>query len=161
MARSNAKSVAEYLKELPQDRRKVVAAMRKLILKNLPKGYQETMNWGMISYEIPLARYPETYNGQPLSYAALGAQKSFFALYLTGAWAQRQFLEREFKKAGKKLDMGKACLRFKSLEDLPLDAVGKVIASTPPAKYIAFFEASRGASRGKKPPPAKGTARNA
>ena len=82
MVRSRSTTVEEYLEELPEDRRVVIAAVRKVILKNLPKGYQETMNWGMISYEIPLERFPKTYNKQPLLYAALAAQKNYFAVYL-------------------------------------------------------------------------------
>jgi uncharacterized protein YdhG (YjbR/CyaY superfamily) len=144
MPRSSAQTVAEYLKELPEDRRKVVAALRKLIRKNLPKGYEESMDWGMISYAIPLSRYPKTYNGRPLAYAALAAQKNHFAVYLMNVDAEKAaFLRREFAKAGKKLDMGRGCVRFKSLDDLPLEAIGKVIASTPPDQHIARFEASR------------------
>ena len=82
MAKSNAATVQEYLDELPEDRRAVVAAVRDVVLRHLPKGYGENMNWGMISYEIPLERYPDTYNGQPLSYMALAAQKNHYALYL-------------------------------------------------------------------------------
>ena len=149
MPRSRAGTVAEYLKELPEDRRKVVAALRKLILKNLPKGYEESVNWGMISYEVPLSRFPDTYNGQPLSYAALAAQKNYFALYLMNAYWQGDFLRSEFKKAGKKLDMGKSCIRFRSLDDLPLPAIGKVIASTPVDQYVALFEKSRRGAKGK------------
>src|SRR6185369_13191065 len=98
-----------------EDRRAVVAAVRKIILKNLPKGFQETINWGMISYEVPLERCPETYNGQPLSYAALAAQKNYYGLYLMPVYGNKKletFLRDAFKKAGKKLDMGKACVRF-------------------------------------------------
>jgi hypothetical protein len=146
MARSTANTVREYLQELPEDRRKVVAAVRKVILANLPKGYQEVMNWGMITYEVPLERHAKTYNGQPLCYAGLAAQKGYFALYLMNVYGkddQAGFLQREFKKAGKKLDMGKSCLRFKSLADLPLEAIGKVVAATPPEEHIARVEASR------------------
>jgi hypothetical protein len=104
------------------------------------------MNWGMISYELPLERYPNTYNGQPLSYAALAAQKNYYTLYLMTAVQnseQEAFLKGAFKKAGKKFDMGKSCLRFKRLDDLPLDAIARVIASTPPDKFIAQYEAGR------------------
>jgi Domain of unknown function (DU1801) len=144
MVRSDAKSPDTYLDELPDDRREVVSALRKLIRKNLPKGYDETVNWGMLSYEIPLDRYPETYNGQPLGYVALAAQKNNYALYLTTAYTdpvQGEALREAFAKAGKKMDMGKSCLRFKKLEDLPLDALGKFIAATPPEKLIAIHEA--------------------
>jgi hypothetical protein len=146
MVKSKATTVAEYLKSLPEDRRAVVSTMRDLILKNLPKGYRETINWGIICYEIPLERYPDTYNKQPLSYLALAAQKNYYVLHAMcvygdakrGAW-----LKSEFKKAGKKLDMGKACIRFKKLEDLPLDVMARVIAAATPEEYIVRYEASR------------------
>jgi hypothetical protein len=146
MARSAAATVDEYLQELPEDRRVVMSAVRKVILKNLPKGYRESMNWGMISYEIPLERYPTTYNKQPLAYVALAAQKSYYALYLTCIYgdAEREaWLEREYAKAGKKLDMGKSCVRFKSLDDIPLDVIGTVVASTTPEAYIERYEELR------------------
>ena len=146
MARSNATTVAQYLAALPADRRKELAAVRKLILKHLPKGYQETMGWGMISYGIPLADYPNTYNGQPLCFAALAAQKNFSTIYLMGAYAsskEYRALKAAFEKAGKKFDMGKSCLHFKRAADLELEAVAKVIAATPPKKFIAYFEKYR------------------
>jgi uncharacterized protein YdhG (YjbR/CyaY superfamily) len=146
MARSNATTVAQYLAALPADRRKELAAVRKLILKHLPKGYQETMGWGMISYGIPLADYPNTYNGQPLCFAALAAQKNFSTIYLMGAYAsskEYRALKSAFEKAGKKFDMGKSCLHFKRAADLELEAVAKVIAATPPKRFIAYFEKYR------------------
>jgi hypothetical protein len=145
MVKSRAATVEEYLDSLPEDRRAVVAAVREVILKNLPAGYQETMNWGVISYEIPLERYPKTYNKQPLMYAGLAAQKNYFAVYLMTVYSPQleAWFREEFKKAGKKLDMGKACVRFRKLDDLPLDVIGQVIARTPPEKYIAYYEASR------------------
>ena len=146
MASSKAGTVEEYLQELPEDRRAVVSAVRDVVLRNLPAGYRETMSWGMISYEVPLEDYPNTYNRQPLGYAALAAQKNYYALYLLTPYqdpAQEQWLRDEFSKAGKKLDMGKSCLRFKKLDDLPLDVVGRVIASTPPREFIAQYERAR------------------
>lgn len=146
MAQSAATSVDEYLAGLPDDDRTVIAAVRKVIRKNLPKGYTEAMANGMIGYGIPLARYPKTYNKQPLSYAALAVQKNHYALYLMGAYAdaaQGRMLEEGFRKAGRKLDVGKSCLRFKSLDDLPLDVIGRVIAAMPVERYIEIYEASR------------------
>lgn len=146
MASSKATTVEAYLEELPPERRAIVASVRDLVRRNLPEGYRETMSWGMISYELPLERYPKTYNKQPLGYAALAAQKNNYTLYLTCAYQnekQKKWLEREFKKAGKKLDMGKSCLHFKRLEDLPLDVIAQVIASTPPDQYIEQYEAIR------------------
>jgi hypothetical protein len=146
MASSKATTVAAYLKSLPADRRKVVSAVRDVVVKNLPEGYRESVNWGHIAYEIPLETLPNTYNGQPLLYVGLAAQKNHYALYLMGAYAdpkKGKQLESEFKKRGKKLDMGKSCLRFKSLDDLPLDVIGDVIASTPVDEMIGYFEKSR------------------
>jgi hypothetical protein len=146
MASSKATTVEDYLAELPPERRAVVTAVRDVVRKNLPKGYTETMNWGMISYELPLSRYPNTYNGKPLSYAALAAQKNYFALYLPVVYQdaeQEAWLRDEFKKAGKKLDIGKSCVRFKRVEDLELGAIAKAIASTPPDKLIERQEAAR------------------
>jgi hypothetical protein len=146
MVSSNALTIDDYLAELPPERRSIVASVRDLVRRNLPDGYRETMNWGMISYELPLERYPDTYNGQPLMYAALAAQKNSYTLYLTSVYQdadRKKTLEREFTKAGKKLDMGKSCLHFKRLEDLPLDVIARVIGGTPPEKFIEQYEASR------------------
>ena len=115
MVQSKASTFEEYLAELPEERCEVVVAVRTVILDNLPEGYQESMSRGMPSYEIPLSRYPTTYNKKPLAYAA----------------------------AGKKLDMGKSCVRFKNLDDLPLDVIGRSIAATSVDAYIARYEASR------------------
>lgn len=146
MASSKAATVDEYLAELPEERRAVVSAVRDVVLRNLPEGYEETMSFGMIGYGIPLARYPETYNKQPLGYAALAAQKNYYALYLMTPYMdgpQEQALREEFAAAGKKLDMGKSCIRFRKLDDLPLDVIGRVIAATPPGEYIAQYERAR------------------
>jgi hypothetical protein len=146
MASSKAGTVEEYLQELPEERRAVVSAVRDVVLRNLPQGYREGMGFGMIGYVVPLEDYPDTYNRQPLAYAALAAQKNYYALYLNCVYqdpAQEQRLRDEFAKAGKKLDMGKSCLRFKKLDDLPLDAIGTLIAGTPPAAFIAQYERAR------------------
>lgn len=151
MARGEATSVDAYLAELPDDRRAVVAAVRKTILDHLPDGYVEGMAYGMIGYAIPLSRYPDTYNGQPLGYIALAAQKNYYALYLNGVYQdpeQLDHLRKAFAAAGKKLDMGKSCVRFRRLEDLPLNAIGEIVASTPPAAFIATYEAVRAEPRG-------------
>ena len=145
MASSRAATVEDYLAELPAERREVISTVRDTIRKKLPKGYRETMNWGMISYEIPLEDYPDTYNAQPLMYAALAAQKNHYAVYLIGLGHPERLreFEAEFEKAGKKLDVGKSCVRFKKLEDIPLAAIGKHIASVPPKKLIEIYESSR------------------
>ena len=121
----------------------MIAKVLAVVKKHLPKGYQEGMGYGMITYEVPLATYPDTANGQPLCYVGLAAQKNYNALYLMADEKQRKLLEEAFAKEGKKLDMGKSCLRFKSLDDLPLPAIGAVVASTPPDKVIAAAKAAR------------------
>lgn len=146
MATSNAGSVEEYLQDLTEDRREVVSQVREVILNNLPEGYQETMNWGMISYEIPLDRYPDTYNKKPLMYMALAAQKNHYAVYSSGVYMDplsESWLKSEFEKAGKKLDMGKSCIRFRKLEDLPLHVIGKVAAAQPVEEFIQVYEKAR------------------
>jgi hypothetical protein len=150
MVSSRAATVAEYLESLPEERREVVAAVRKVIRKHLPKGYREAMNWGMICYEVPLSVHPTTYNGQPLCYAGLAAQKNHFAVYLMGVYGDTEVARRfkeGFAKAGKKLDMGKSCVRFKKLEDVPLDVIGEAIGAIPPDKFVAFVEKAHAARR--------------
>jgi hypothetical protein len=139
-----ATSVSAYLAGLPAERRKVVAAVRKLIKANLPAGYKETMGWGAICYSVPLSVLPDTYNGQPLCYAAVAAQKHYYSLYLMSVYGdtpRAKAFKQAFAEAGKKLDMGKACVRFKSLDDLPLDVIANTIAGTPMAAYVAMYRA--------------------
>jgi hypothetical protein len=146
MASSAAKTVDAYLASLPSDRRAVISTVRDVVRKHLPKGYVESMGFGMISYHVPLSRLPETYNKQPLVYAALAAQKNYCAIYLMGVYGDSTNAKRfkdGFAKAGKKLDMGKSCVRFKTLDDLPLDVIGEAIASVSMKDYIAIFERSR------------------
>jgi len=155
-----AATVDEYLAELPEARRAIVSKVRDVVRRNLPKGYSETTNWGMITYAIPLERYPDTYNGQPLCYAALAAQKNYYALYLMGAYsnpAGAANLREAFRKAGEKMDMGKSCLRFQRVEDLPLEAIGRLIKGTPPEKLIRSYESNR-KTAGKTKPKSKTSA---
>lgn len=150
MVTSRAATVEDYLDELPPERRPVIERVREVILRNLPAGYREAMAFGMIGYGIPLERYPDTYNGQPLGYAALAAQKGAYSLYLNCAYqdsTELAWLEAAWRDAGKRLDMGKSCVRFKGLDDLPLDVVGRFIARTPPESFIAQYEKMRGAAR--------------
>lgn len=146
MARSKATSVAEYLNELPADRRAVVSAVRDLVKKNLPKGYDESMLWGMISYTVPLKRLPDTYNKQPLCYISLAAQKNYYALYLMSAYTSPQAgksFREAYEATGKKLDMGQSCVRFKSLDDLPLELIAKTVAATTVDEWIQVYVKSR------------------
>jgi hypothetical protein len=124
----------------------VISQVRQVILDNLPEGYQETMNWGMISYEIPLERYPVTYNKKPLSYIGLAAQKNNYSLYLMGVYQdpeQEALLVDGFQQAGKRLDMGKSCVRFRRLDDLPLDVIAEIVGAISVEQYIERYELSR------------------
>jgi hypothetical protein len=149
MVSSAAKTVDAYVKELSPDRRRAIAKVRALVKQNLPKGFAEGMDFGMIVYHVPLKVFPDTYNGHPLGVVALASQKQYMALYL--AVYQDPALERWFRAAyratGKKLDMGKSCVRFRSLDDLPLDVIADVVRKVTPADVIAWHEAVHGAKK--------------
>jgi hypothetical protein len=144
---SHAKTVDEYLNGLPEDRRTALSVVRRTILANLPEGYEECMQWGMIGYVVPHRLYPAGYPvdpSKPLTYASLGSQKNHMAIYLISVYgdpATEQWFRQAYQAAGKKLDMGKSCVRFKKLADLPLEVIGQVIARTPVANYVARIEA--------------------
>ena len=141
--RSDATSVEDYLESLPDDRAEALQEVRSTILANLPDGYVEMMGWGMIAYVIPKNRYPDTYNGQPLMYAALASQKNHMAVYLSGVYTDdddRTSFEAAYKATGKRFDMGKSCVRFRKLDDLPLDVLGSAIAAVPVDEMIARTE---------------------
>ena len=143
---SQAKTVAEYLKALPGDRRAAISAVREVILANLPKGFEERMSYGMIGYVVPHSLYPAGYHcdpKQPLPFACLGSQKNHMAVLLMKVYgdpATEKWFRKAWQASGKKLDMGKACVRFKRLEDVPLDVIGQVVARTPVKNYIARIE---------------------
>ena len=131
---------------LPEDRREAMAAIREVILKNLPKGYEEGMQWGMPSYFVPLSAYPAGYNcqpDQPLPFVGFASQKNHMAFYGFCIYMDEELKNRfveEWKNTGKKLDMGKSCVRFKKLEDVPLEVIGKAVKRFPMKKYIAAYE---------------------
>jgi len=147
-------TVAAYLASLTPEKRAVIEEARAFVRKHLPKGYAEFMNWGVINWGIPLEEFPDTYNGQPLCYVGLGAQKNYNSLYLMGAYEtssgeytspfSQKLLVDAFKKAGKRLDMGKCCLHFKQLDDLELTSVAKVIAMSTPKEYLAYYKRVKG-----------------
>jgi hypothetical protein len=143
---SDARTVEDYLASLPEDRRTAIGAVRDVVNANLPVGYEETMAFGMIGWGIPLADYPDTYNGQPLGVAALASQKNHMAIYLMGLYGsepEEAWFRAEYARRGMKLDMGKSCVRFKRLDQVPLDVIGEVIAKITPAKLIERYEAAR------------------
>jgi hypothetical protein len=143
---SDAVTVDAYLAELPDDRRPDMEAVRRVILDNLPDGFEEVMQYGMISYVVPLERYPDTYNGEALAVASLANQKRHMSLYLMGVYGDdgtQAWLRERWAATGKKLDMGKACLRFRRLDDLALDIVGEAIARLSVDEFLAMYERSR------------------
>jgi hypothetical protein len=151
MAKKSAQSVNDYLRSLDPERRGILSKVRKAVNDNLPAGYVEGVTYGMIAWYVPLEKFPNTYNGQPLCCAALGANKNYNSLHLMAAYGnpkQSAYLRDEYARRGKKLDMGKGCLRFKSVDDLLLDVVGSVIASMPPKMLI---DAHESVHRQKKP----------
>jgi hypothetical protein len=127
--------------------------VRETILENLPDGYDEVMNWGMITYEVPLETCPDTYNGKPLMYAALGSQKNHMAVYLTGTYMDdgaREEFEASYRDTGQRMDIGKSCVRFRKLEDLPLPLIGKAIRQIPADEFVERVKAVHSARKGKK-----------
>ena len=137
--KSESTTVADYLAKLPPDRRQSIEQVREIILKNLPEGYEEVMNWGMITYQVPLEIYPDTYNKKPLMYAALANQKNHMAVYLTGIYMDEklnQEFEDSYKKTGKRYDVGKSCVRFRKLDDLPLPLIGESIKAMEMKEFV-------------------------
>jgi hypothetical protein len=158
-SRSTAKAarpttVAAYLSALTPEKRAVIEEARAFVHSHIPKGYAEFMNWGVINWGIPLEEFSNTHNGQPLTYIGLGAQKNYNSLYLMGTFDSssgeyttpfsEKLLVDAFKKAGKRLDMGKCCLHFKKLDDLELTSVAQVIAMSTPEEYLAYYRRVKG-----------------
>lgn len=150
---SKATTVTEYLDELPEDRRAAINKVRQVIKKNLPKGVAEGMQYGMIGYFVPHKIYPPGYHcdpKQPLPFAGLASQKGHMSFYLCTLY-QNPELEAWFRErtaaAGKKLDMGKGCVRFKKLEDLALDVVGEMVGRVTVEDLIAKYDQNREQAR--------------
>lgn len=148
---TKAPTVQSYLKSLPADRRSAINAVRDVILKNLDSSYEEGIQYGMIGYYVPHRIYPKGYRcdpTKPLQFAALGSQKNYMSLHLMSLYVcgdgpannHAKWFRDAWAKTGKKLDMGKACIRFKKIEDLPLDLIGEAVRRVPAATYIKFCE---------------------
>jgi len=150
MVTSDARTPDEYIAALPEDRRAAVSAVRHVVRDNLPAAFEEGMLYGMIGWYIPLERFPNTYNGQPLGLAALASQKNYMSLYLNSVYGDPKteaWFKDRYAKSGKRLDMGKSCVRFRRLDDLPLDVIGETIARVDPESYMAWYEKASGSSR--------------
>ena len=146
-------TVAQYLKALPKDRRDALKAVRRVILDNLDSGYAEGIQYGMIGYFVPHSVYPAGYHcdpTQPLPYVGLASQKNHMAIYLFCIYSsegEQERFRKAWAKTGRKLDMGKSCVRFKKIEDVALDVIGKTVKRTPAKKFIAAYESAFAKSR--------------
>lgn len=143
---SKATTVNQYLAEMPEDRRQAIQAVRSVLLDSLDGGFEEGMQYGMIGYFIPHSHYPAGYHcdpKQPLPFAGLASQKNYMSLYLMSVYGEGDhwsWFREAWAKTGKKLDMGKCCIRFRKVEDLALDVIAEAVRRTPAAKYIEFYE---------------------
>lgn len=148
---SKATTVAQYLKELPADRRAAIEQVRAVVLKNLPKGYEEGMQYGMIGYYVPHSLYPAGYHcdpKQPLPFMSIASQKNHMAIYMcmmymepaNAIWLAKEWAKEVANGNAKKLDMGKSCIRFKKIEDIPLNVIGAAVKNAPMKKVIALYE---------------------
>lgn len=145
-AKRAATSVADFLAKLPAERRREVERVRDVVRRHLPEGYEEVISKDMLVYQVPLKRYSDTYNGHPLWYVALASEKWYLSLHLMSAYgdaAQARRLKDGFEAAGKKLDMGKACIHFRTADDLALDVIGEVVASIPLDRWVEIAQAAR------------------
>jgi hypothetical protein len=150
MVSSDARTPDEYIASLPPGRREAISTLRDTIRQNLPAGYEEGMQFGMIAWYVPLERFPDTYNRQPLGLAALASQKNYMSLYLNSVYGDQEtesWFRARFEATGKRLRMGKSCVRFKSVEDLPLYVIGETIARADLDRFLDGYRKARGSSR--------------
>ena len=149
-------TVKAYIDALPEDRRKAIRKVRALVNKHLPKGYEEGIQYGIIGWYVPHRIYPDGYHcdpSQPLPYIGLASQKNYISLYLMCIYGDeklRKQFEKDWAASGRKLNMGKSCVRFKDVDDVPFDVIGRAVAAVPVKDFIAFYEANVPASRRKK-----------
>jgi hypothetical protein len=147
MARkASSSTVTAFLAGLPVERRAEVERVRDTVRGSLPAGYEEVISKNMLVYQVPVERSGETYNGHPLWYIALASEKSYLSLHLMPVYGDSPLAERlaqGFRAAGKKLDMGKACIRFQTAEDLALDVIGEIIATIPADRWVQIAQAAR------------------
>lgn len=144
---SKATTVEEYMEQLPEERKAAMEKLRKVIKKNLPKGFQECMGYGMIGYVVPHSKYPAGYHcdpKQPLPFMSVASQKNFIAVYNMGIYSSPKllqwFTEAHAKASAKKLDMGKSCIRYKKPEDIPFELIGELAAKITPDEWISMYE---------------------
>jgi len=154
--KTGATTIPAYLTSIPADRRDAIEQVLAVIRENLPEGYEEAFAFGMITWQVPLSIYPDTYNRKPLMYAALASQKNHMAVYLChGPEIRAAFLARWARSGKKKPDIGGSCVRFRKIEDVALDAIGEAIAATPMSAYVAAARAAQAKKAAAKKAPAK------
>ena len=153
MTKRPALTVSQWLASVPAERKDAITAVRDVVNEHLPRGYEETVDWGMLAWVVPLTTLPTTHNGRPLMLAALGAHTKLMTIYLMSVYSDpkiRKEFETAYKKSGKKLDMGGSCVHFKTLDDLPLDVVGDTIARVAVDEYVERYQQSRTKRKPKK-----------
>ncbi len=152
--KSGPTSVSRYLAALPADRRPEIERVREVIRDSLPEGFEEVVSRDMLVYQVPLERYPDTYNGHPLWYVALASEKTYLSLHIMPVYGDEALAQRladGFRAAGKKLDMGKACVRFRTADDLALDVIGRIVAAIPLDRWVQIARSERERSKGDRP----------
>lgn len=144
---SDAKTPDEYINSLPEDRKVCMEKLRNIILKNLPKGFQEGMNYGMMGYYVPHSIYPKGYHckpSDPLPFMGFASQKNTINFYHMGIYANQAlydwFVAEYPKHSTRKLDMGKSCIRFKKFEEIPFDLIGELVTKISVEDWIATYE---------------------
>ena len=153
MTKRPALTVSQWLASVPAERKDAITAVRDVVNEHLPRGYEETVDWGMLAWVVPLTTLPTTHNGRPLMLAALGAHTKLMTIYLMSVYSDpkiRKEFETAYKKTGKKLDMGGSCVHFKTLDDLPLEVVGDTIARVAVDEYVERYQQSRTKRKPKK-----------
>lgn len=145
----NVKTPAEYIESLPEERRIAISAIREAILKNLPEGFSEVISYGMISYVVPHTLFPQGYHvnpSQPLPFISIASQKNYIALYHMALYSNEKLLnwfKTEYPKhSQKKLDIGKSCVRFKNLKEIPFQFIGELAAKIKPQEWINIYQRS-------------------
>ena len=144
---SYVKTPEEYINQLPEDRKEAISKLRKVILNNLPKGYEEQMSYGMLGYVVPHSKYPDGYHCDPklpLPFMNIASQKNSINLYHMGMYAKKDLLDwfvGEFPKhSNRKLDMGKSCIRFKKIDEIPYNLIGELASKMTVDDWIATYE---------------------
>ena len=144
---SDAKTPEEYISALPKERKDAVSKLRKVILKNLPNGFTETMGYGMLGYVVPHSIYPDGYHCDPktpLPFMSVASQKNFIAVYHMGVYAHKEiydwFVNEYPKYSNRKLDMGKSCIRFKKIDEIPYKLIGELASKMTTEKWIKIYE---------------------